>query len=179
MGGVKAHRMQNSTLSGLSLLVVEDDPLLRKQISTYLERLGADVTAVETVAQGRQMAADLGFDFAVLDVNLPDGLGTDLLKDRVFPQNTGVIIMTAEGGIQGAVDALKLGALDYLTKPFDLGELPLVIGRARRARQSERIEQHRRKTEEQDDFLFGSALAELKNKLEKRNILRWNSSPPK
>lgn len=149
------------------MLVVEDDPLLRKQITTFLERLGADVTAVETVAKGRQMAADLGFDFAVLDVNLPDGLGTDLLKDRVFPQNTGVIIMTAEGGIQGAVEALKLGAIDYLTKPFDLGELPLVIGRARRTKQTERIEQHRRKSEEQDEFLFGTALAGLKSKLDK------------
>ena len=159
--------MQSGTLNGLSLLVVEDDPLLRKQISSFLERLGADVTAVDSIAKGRQMAAELGFDFAVLDVNLPDGLGTDLLRERVFPANTGVIIMTAEGGIQGAVDALKLGALEYLTKPFDLGELPLVISRARRTKHTERIEQHRRKTEGPDDFLFGSALSELKSKLEK------------
>lgn len=159
--------MQNASLAGLSLLVLEDDALLRKQIVGYLERLGGDVTAVDTVEKARQVIADLGFDFAVIDVNLPDGLGTHLLRDRVFASNTGVIVMTAEGGITGAVEALKLGALEYLTKPFDLAELPVMIGRARRAKQTERIEEHRRKRDEEDEFLFGSALAELKTKIDK------------
>lgn len=149
------------------MLVLEDDSLLRKQIVSFLERLGADVTNVDTVDKARKVIGDFGFDFAILDVNLPDGLGTDLLKERAFTQNTGVIVMTAEGGIAGAVEALKLGAIEYLTKPFDLGELPLVIGRARRAKQNERIEEHRRKRDDDEQFLFGTALAELKTKLEK------------
>jgi DNA-binding NtrC family response regulator len=119
------------------------------------------------VEKARKVIADLGFDFAVIDVNLPDGLGTQLLRDRVFAPNTGVIVMTAEGGIAGAVEALKLGALEYLAKPFDLAELPVLIGRARRAKQSERIEEHRRKKDEEDEFLFGTALAGLKAKIEK------------
>jgi len=159
--------MQNASLSGLSILVLDDEPLLRKQIASYLERMGADIMTVDTLEKARKVISDMSFDFAVLDVNLPDGLGTDLLKERVFTQNTGVIMMTAEGGISGAVEALKLGALEYLTKPFDLAELPLVINRARRTKQNERIEEHRRSSEEQDDFLFGNALAPLKNKLEK------------
>lgn len=149
------------------MLVVDDDPLLRKQITSFLERLGGDLTSVDSVAKARQMLGDLSFDFAVVDVNLPDGLGTDLLKEKVFAQNTGVIIMTAEGGIEGAVEALKAGALEYLTKPFDLGELPLAIGRARRAKQNERIEQHRRKSEEENGIFFGAALSELKRRLDK------------
>ena len=135
--------MQNATLSGLSLLILEDDALLRKQIATYLERLGADVTTVDAVSKARQVITDLSFDFAVIDVNLPDGLGTDLLRERVFQQNTGVIVMTAEGGVAGAVDALKLGALEYLSKPFELAELPILINRARRTKQNQRIEEHR------------------------------------
>ncbi len=113
------------------------------------------------------MLADLSFDFAIIDVNLPDGLGTNLLKERAFPQNTGVIVMTAQGGIAGAVEALKLGALEYLTKPFDLAELSLLIARARRTKQTERIDEFRRKKEDSSDFLFGSALADLKSMLEK------------
>src|SRR5262245_9431352 len=159
--------MQTGNLSGLSLLVLEDEPLLRKQIATFLERLGADVTGVDTLEKARQMLADLSFDFAIIDVNLPDGVGTSLLKERVFPQNTGVIVMTAQGGIAGAVEALKMGALEYLTKPFDLAELSLLIARARRTRQTERLEEHRRKKEEDSDFLFGTSLAELKSKLDK------------
>src|SRR5688500_15584495 len=159
--------MQNASLTGLSLLLLEDDALLHKQISGFLERLGADVMTVDTLEKARKVVADITFDFAILDVNLPDGLGTDLLKEKLFPQGTGVIIMTAEGGISGAIEALKLGALEYLTKPFDLAELPIVITRARRTKQNERIEEHRRKKETEDDFLFGSSLAALKNKLEK------------
>ncbi|HVK59863.1 MAG TPA: sigma-54 dependent transcriptional regulator [Candidatus Kapabacteria bacterium] len=159
--------MQNATLSGLSLLILEDDALLRKQIATYLERLGADVTTVDAVSKARQVITDLSFDFAVIDVNLPDGLGTDLLRERVFQQNTGVIVMTAEGGVAGAVDALKLGALEYLSKPFELAELPILINRARRTKQNQRIEEHRRKKDGDDEFLFGSALADLQAKIEK------------
>lgn len=159
--------MQIGALTGLSLLVLEDEPLLRKQIVSYLEKLGGDVTAVDTLAKARQVAGDLSFDFAVMDVNLPDGDALQLLREKVFSQPTGVIMMTAEGGIAGAVEALKLGALEYLTKPFELGELPLLIGRARRTRQTERIEEHRRKKEAQDDFFFGEALEPLRAKLEK------------
>src|SRR5687767_12437826 len=115
--------MQTGALSGLTLLVVEDEAFLRRQVTTFLERIGADVTAVDTISKARTVAGDVSFDFALIDVNLPDGTGLDLLKDKVFPQNTGVIVMTAEGGVDVAVQAMHLGALDFLTKPFDLAEL--------------------------------------------------------
>ena len=87
--------MQNSDLTGYSILIVEDEPLLRKQIAAHLERLGADVTQVDSVQRAKKILEDLSFDFALLDVNLPDGLGPDLLKAKSFPANTGVIVMTA------------------------------------------------------------------------------------
>src|SRR5687768_13496222 len=65
--------MQNQGLTGLSFLVVEDEPLLRKQAGAFLERLGADVTLAETIDRARRLIQDLSFDFALLDVNLPDG----------------------------------------------------------------------------------------------------------
>ena len=122
--------MYNTALAGLSILVLEDEALLRRQIAAQLERLGADVTGAGTLDAARKFIADLPFDFALLDVNLPDGQGTALLKEKVFSQNTGVVVMTADGGVSGAVEAMRLGALDYLVKPFDAAEVPLVIARA-------------------------------------------------
>jgi len=150
-------------------LVVEDEPLLRKQIASQLERQGADVTAVDTVQRAKQMIEQLGFDFVLLDVNLPDGRGTDLLRDKVIPPNAGVIVMTAEGGVSGAVEAMRLGALDYLAKPFDPAELPLVIARARRAKQAERLDEQKRSdvSQTRDTFFFGSSLASLEAQLQK------------
>ncbi len=142
--------MAMDSLAGLGILVVEDEPLLRKQLAASLEKLGPDVTGAGTLSAARQLLADLSFDFALVDVNLPDGRGPDLLQEKVFPSQTGVIIMTANGAVAGAVEAMRLGALDYLMKPFDPLELPLVIGRARRAKQTSRAEEHRR--EEQDNL---------------------------
>jgi DNA-binding NtrC family response regulator len=158
--------MHETTLSGLSILIVEDEALLRKQIGAHLEKRGADVTGAENLQTARRFLADLSFDFVLLDVNLPDGRGTELLKEKRLPEN-GVIVMTAEGGVNGAVEAMRLGALDYLVKPFDLAELPLVIARARQAKQNARVDEHRRREAPERAFFFGGSLAALENQLEK------------
>ncbi len=161
--------MTKPDLTGVSILILEDEVLLRKQIHSCLEKLGADVTSVESVERARKLAHDLSFDFALLDVNLPDGLGTDLLKEKAFSAATGVIIMTAQGGVDGAVEAMRLGALDYLAKPFDPLELPLVMSRVRRTKQSERLDEHQKSDSPRgtDGFFFGSALAPLHAQLDK------------
>jgi DNA-binding NtrC family response regulator len=100
-------------------------------------------------------------------VNLPDGRGTTLLEEKAFSTNTGVIVMTADGAVTGAVEAMRLGALDYLVKPFDVAELPLVIARARRSRQTARLDEHRRETESADTLFFGRSLEALRQQLEK------------
>ncbi len=161
--------MHEQTLAGLSILILEDEVLLRKQIAAQLEQLGADVTSADTLAKARQLAADLEFDFAFLDINLPDGLGTDLLKNRAFPPSTGIIVMTAQAEVAGAVEAMKLGALEYLPKPLNPGELGLIIARARRSRQSSRLEeQHRENTRRTGEvFFFGDALAPLEKQIQR------------
>jgi DNA-binding NtrC family response regulator len=161
--------MPECELAGLSILIVEDDPLLRRQLAAELEHRGADVTCAETLAGGQKWLADLSFDFVLLDVNLPDGLGTDLLKTKSIPANTGTIVMTADGAVTGAVSAMRLGALDYLVKPFELAEMSLVIERVRRARQSARLAEHRRSDAKSSGevFLFGTSLAALENQLQR------------
>lgn len=159
--------MEAESFAGFSILVLEDDVLLRKHLTAYLESLGMDVTGAGSMEAARRFAADLAFDYALVDVNLPDGRGTDLLREQAFSSHTGVVVVTAEGGITGAVEAMRLGALDYLVKPFDPGEVPLVIQRARRQRQAARLDEFRRTGEARDELLFGPALAGVERQLER------------
>ena len=159
--------MPTKLLAGLSILVVEDESLLRKQIAAHLESLDADVTGVGTVQSARQALDNSNFDFALLDVNLPDGRGTSLLESKAFSGTTTVIVMTADGGVAGAVEAMRLGAMDYLVKPFEIEELSLVISRARKNKQASRIEEHRRDNEGSDAFFFGRSLSVIQQQLDK------------
>jgi DNA-binding NtrC family response regulator len=160
-------RMESTGLSGLSVLVVEDDALLRRQVAAHLERMQVDVTGVGTVGDARRVASGLTFDFVLLDIHLPDGSGMDLLREGVFGLTPGIMVMTADGGVESAVEAMRLGAADYLVKPFDLGELPLVIGRLRRNRQDARIEEQQRSHAKAalGEFFFGQSLAGLERLL--------------
>src|SRR5688572_10417589 len=85
--------MPDITFAGSTILIVEDDLLLRKQIGARLEALDADVLLTASVAEARQAVSSSSFDFALLDVHLPDGRGTDLLKEKLFSSDTGVIVM--------------------------------------------------------------------------------------
>lgn len=173
--------MNDLNLAGTSILIVEDDVLLRKQLAARLERLGMDVTAAANLQSARQICNRLGFDFVLLDVNLPDGSGFDLLKEKIFPQNTGVVVMTGNGNIADAVQAMKLGASDYLVKPFDIDELPIVISKTRTLRKKERAEEHHRAEESTKRFFFGKTLAQLEEILKKiievDNRLKTNLPP--
>src|SRR2546426_4007777 len=97
----------------------------------------------------------------------PDGRATDWWRGKNLPADGGTIVMTAEGGVNGAVEAMRLGALDYLVKPFDLAELPLVIGWARQTKQTARVDEHRRREAPERAFFFGGSLAALENQLDK------------
>ena len=157
--------MAKSPLAGLNVLLLEDDVLLRKRLAGFLEKEGAEVTAVATVAAARQALDGLGFEVAVIDVNLPDGRGTDLLRNKLFAPTTTVLVMTAEGGVSGAVEALRMGAADYLVKPFDAEEVPLRFAQARRTRQSRRADEFRRGQE--NELVFGASLAGVREQLAK------------
>lgn len=161
--------MAETRLHGTSLLLLEDDGLLRKRLRAFLERAGAEICEASTLAEARRLIEAASFDAALLDVNLPDGRGTDLLADGALGEHSPVIVMTAEGGIAGAVEAMRLGAADYLVKPFAFEELPVRLERARRSRKDHRVEQYRRDHDERggaQEFFFGSSLAPLQAQLE-------------
>ncbi len=134
-----------------------------------MESWQADVVAVGSLEDARRALRDLSFDFALVDINLPDGQGLDLLRENRFSPNTGVVIMTAENGVKSAVEAMRLGAGDYLGKPFNHEELHIAFERSRQIKKSARLREYRQEEESKnkDIFFFGQSLAGVKGQMEK------------
>lgn len=153
---------------GSEILLLEDDALLRKRLSAHLRQLGAVVTEAGSLAEARRCLHDLRFEFALVDLHLPDGEILELLREGAFSENTGVVVMTAFGGVKQAVEAMRYGAGDYLTKPFELEELPLAFHRCGTIRRAARREEYRaaQTTREADPFFFGQSLAIVKAQLD-------------
>lgn len=105
------------------ILVLDDDELLRTVIAERLERQGHEVMAAGSLKEARNLVAQAVPDVAFLDIKLPDGEGTELLRELAETTDAAVIMMTAHATVQSAVAALKLGARDYLEKPFSLDRL--------------------------------------------------------
>ncbi|HBB16729.1 MAG: hypothetical protein A3J94_14660 [Syntrophus sp. RIFOXYC2_FULL_54_9] len=112
------------------ILLIEDDKIMRISVEDALKKAKYDVSSFETGTEALRAFKDTPFDVAVTDFRLPDMNGFDIVKEITKKQDTPVIMMTAYGTIKDAVEAIKLGAFDYLTKPFALDELLLLIERA-------------------------------------------------
>lgn len=107
--------------------IVEDDRIMRISLADSLRMAGYDVFIYESIQAFREAIKENEFDLVITDVRLPDGNGIDILKEKL---DSPVIIMTAFGSIKDAVTAMKLGAFDYITKPFSLEEFMLIVQKA-------------------------------------------------
>jgi two-component system response regulator PilR (NtrC family) len=114
-----------------SILVVDDEPDLRTLYELTLLREGHQVVAAGDLAQARECLAQQRFDVLITDMRLPDGLGLELLHALNTEQRLEKsIVITAHGSAENAVEALKTGAFDYLTKPVDLKQLRAAVSAA-------------------------------------------------
>ena len=113
------------------ILVIDDEPDLRTLYELTLLREGYRVEAAGDLAQARQQLQEKHFDAVITDMRLPDGLGLELLRDLVQQQRAErCVVITAHGSAENAVEALKAGAFDYLTKPVDLKQFRSVVASA-------------------------------------------------
>jgi two-component system phosphate regulon response regulator OmpR len=110
------------------ILVVDDDDRLRDLLKRYLARDGHDVTTAKDAAHARRLMQTMSFDMIVLDVMMPGEDGLSLLRSIRQEIDTPVILLTARGQPAERIEGLKLGADDYLPKPFEPEELTLRIG---------------------------------------------------
>ncbi len=108
----------------MRILVVEDDHILGEAISQRIGRMGHGLDLAQTGHQANQMLALQEYDLMLLDLNLPDMTGNQILQTlRKKHLSTPVIVLTARDGIKDRIELLDLGADDYMTKPVDFGEL--------------------------------------------------------
>jgi two-component system response regulator AtoC len=113
-----------------SVLLIEDERLMRVTLEDALKSAGYDVLSFGTGAEALKALKNYSFDIAVTDIRLPDIDGFDILQEITRTKDSQVIVMTAFGTIKDAVEAMKLGAFDYITKPFALDEFLLLVERA-------------------------------------------------
>ena len=151
------------------ILLLEDDLTLSKQITAFIEKREGNVTHCANLTEAENALNDLSFEAALFDLNLPDGESLDLLRRKIVPEYTLTVLMTGEGGISSAVEALHLGAADYLSKPFDLEELSLVFANADRRLKNIRIQQHEKESNQRKSkaLFFENSFADDLSKLKK------------
>ena len=108
------------------LLVVEDEPVIRGELKRLLSRVGHDVADADSVPAAERDHDLASFDLILTDLRLPGPPGTDLIARA---GGTPVVVMTSYATVKSAVEAMKLGAADYVAKPFDHDELLMIVAR--------------------------------------------------
>ena len=122
------------------IIVLEDDAIVRRNLEQQLRNRRYDVAAVETIAEAQEYLNRDNFDLLFLDVRLPDGDGTDLLKAiQLRPQKPLVVVISGFGTVESAVDCMKNGAFDYLIKPFSSEQLGVTLKKAEEFTQLVRV----------------------------------------
>jgi len=114
------------------ILIVDDEFIIRRTLEEYCHRARIKVRAVGTIEEGlASLQGDHGFDLAFLDVNLPDGDGLEILEElRELGSPPLAVMITGQGSIESAVECMKLGAYDYVLKPFSTDHIDMILERA-------------------------------------------------
>jgi len=145
-------------VKGLKILIVDDEPLMRLSMVDALEGVGCEVAAAATGTEGVHVLEKRQFDLVITDLRLPGADGLEILKVcKERNPNTEVIMITAHGSVDTAVGAMKHGAYDYITKPFQMDELLLIVERVGRVLGLRR-ENVALKEVLEDTFSFGGIL---------------------
>ena len=113
------------------LLIVDDEASMLDFLSLLFKSEGFEVATARSVEEARKALTNDGFNLVLCDILMPDGNGLDLLKEiKAAEPSPAVIMMTAYTSTKSAIEAMKLGAYDYVSKPFDVEELKIVAQKA-------------------------------------------------
>jgi two-component system NtrC family response regulator len=138
-----------------SILLADDEEKIRAALARALEREGYDVVATASGRDARRLLNERIFDVLVVDNVMPDWTGLDLIRDVTSTVPEGdrpqILMMTAYATVESAIEAMKLGALDYLQKPFEVDELIAIVAHAV-AHQRLRTQHHYLLSERDEDF---------------------------
>jgi two-component system, NtrC family, response regulator AtoC len=169
-------------MTGSTVLIVDDERTLARAVKAFLREAGYEAEVAGDAEKALELVESLRPDVVFADVRLPGMSGIDLLKKiREFDPAIPVIIMTAHGTIEGAVEAVKLGAFDYMKKPVDLEELKLLADRAREnALLRQELSYYRRRAANQESFagILGNSPAMRAVLDQVRQIAALDETPP-
>ncbi len=143
------------TITTDHILIIDDEPDIRELLEITLARMGKETHSAENIEQAKQLLATHQFDLCLTDMRLPDGNGIDLVRfiARNYPQ-TPVAMITAHGNMESAIEALKAGAFDFISKPVELTTLRNLITNALKLTRGEA-----EKTEQDNLQLLGDSQA--------------------
>ncbi|HNS64477.1 MAG TPA: sigma-54 dependent transcriptional regulator [Anaerolineaceae bacterium] len=148
----------------ITVLIVDDEENARQFIGEFLIKKGYEVVGASTLAEARHFLSRGDGDVVLLDVQLPDGYGPNLLYETAhLPLRPPIILITAYGDIQMAVDAMKNGAHDFLSKPIQFNQLEQSLKRATEVIAMRQELEHLRRTQyQQVKFIVGKS-TEMRN----------------
>src|SRR5271166_1431709 len=158
----------SGSMAGNRILLVDDDPVIRFAIASFLESKEMEVYEAESVQKAREQFSAACPDAAIVDFSLPDGDGLQLLDHfKSIDEDLPVIVLTGQGSIELAVRAIKQGAEQFLIKPIELPALYTLLVRAldnKRYRQHSLIHQSKAKREKLHPFVGESkAICDLRH----------------
>ncbi len=133
-------------------LIIDDEPDIRELLEITLARMDIDTVTVESLTQARSALAQRQFHLCLADMRLPDGDGIDLVREmhHQYP-GTPVAMITAHGNMETAIEALKAGAFDFVSKPVDLPVLRKLVNTALKLHQTNTDAAHPATREEPDE----------------------------
>ena len=114
-----------------AILVIDDEAKLHRILEISLEGLGYNVRTASTGSEGIDIAKSSMPSLVITDMKMPGMSGMEVLQEiKKMDSEVPVIIMTAYGTVQSAVEAMKAGAIDYILKPFDISEMEMIVEKA-------------------------------------------------
>jgi two-component system response regulator AtoC len=142
-----------------TILILDDEANFRLNTAMFLKSRGYEVIEAATLTQGQECVRQGNADVVLLDVVLPDGYGPDLLEQTLYiPNRPPIIVITANGDIEMAVDAMRKGAIDFLQKPIQLPQLEKSIQRSMEIVTMRRELAHLRQAQYENlDFVIGQS----------------------
>ena len=117
-----------------AILLVDDEDKIRKTLGQLLRAEGHDVFEAQSAREAQRVLGERSVDVLVIDNLMPEMTGLEFIRELVTTtpegDRPGILMMTAHATIESAIEAMKLGALDFLQKPFEIDELLVVVRRA-------------------------------------------------
>ncbi len=118
-------------MAGEKILIVDDEAGMQRLLSRVLLREGYETTPVGSAKEALELISVDSFDLILTDIQMPEKNGLELLREiKEFDPSLLIMVMTAYGTVESAVEALRNGAYDYLTKPFETDEIRLAVAKA-------------------------------------------------